>query len=663
MSTDVHLIFPPQWSPFQPPLSTPSLTAWLSEKGYSSDTTDLNVAFYDYLFSDECADLLIESAFSSLSGPSRDALVSIFRNASDFRSSIEAFRSGHDLVLRHSYSAVKEFETYLKAVSESGAGFKISPYEFSFDQSVLKSSGIDAFCNSPPPIISRFVCDFIKKMAEESTPRSFGISCIGQEQLAFSALIGKKLKESFGKPVIIGGTILSRIYERGKLPSPWLKHYFDFIVRNEGEKPLEALLGEITAETPDFTNVPGIVYEDNDGRIVAQNPPKPLKDAEIPVPDFSELPLDRYFTNELTLPILSARGCYWGKCEFCHHGMVFGDAFSISSTEKLIDTFRQLTERYGVTSFAFNDEAIPPKTVRNLGKHLPDSSETNWLFTGLIKFEPFFTPEIFEDAFRVGFRALYVGLESASERVLELMRKNCTQETMLANLSSARNAGVWIHCFLFFGFPGETDDDAQVTYDFIMDNRDVIPSIGCGTFALEHNAPIFLHLHDFGVRVLESADDSIDVYYRYEVEGGLSSTDAEQWAQRLNDDSHNNTSYQATNWIPRELLLILLRNSSIDEVLTQAMELSYQGDLLRDSSLKCFLSFHWIDTDQCYIVNRLNRRVIRATKKTGEALQNLLSLNPKLENIEQIDDAIALLEPLRSEFGNKPTYLESSKVI
>ena len=49
--TDIHLIFPPQWSPFQPFLSTPALVAYLKERGYSAIQSDWNVELYDYLIS------------------------------------------------------------------------------------------------------------------------------------------------------------------------------------------------------------------------------------------------------------------------------------------------------------------------------------------------------------------------------------------------------------------------------------------------------------------------------------------------------------------------------------------------------------------------------------------------------------------------------------
>src|SRR5262245_2535865 len=49
--TDLVLLFPPQWSPFQPALSTPSLSAWVKHAGFSCTSIDLNIQFYRYILS------------------------------------------------------------------------------------------------------------------------------------------------------------------------------------------------------------------------------------------------------------------------------------------------------------------------------------------------------------------------------------------------------------------------------------------------------------------------------------------------------------------------------------------------------------------------------------------------------------------------------------
>ena len=62
---DLFLIFVPQWSPFQPALSVPSLSAWLKRAGLGVRSLDANVLLYEWLFSDECGERLAHLALSS----------------------------------------------------------------------------------------------------------------------------------------------------------------------------------------------------------------------------------------------------------------------------------------------------------------------------------------------------------------------------------------------------------------------------------------------------------------------------------------------------------------------------------------------------------------------------------------------------------------------
>src|SRR5260370_26307896 len=103
--------------------------------------------------------------------------------------------------------------------------------------------------------------------------------------------------------------------------------------------------------------------------------------------------------------------------------MAYGEKYSKAQISAVLQTVDSLSSRYFVSCFSFNDEAIPPTTLRQMGETFPDSSSTGWAFEGLIKFEPFYTEKDFRQAARICFRLLSIGLESASERILTLMKK------------------------------------------------------------------------------------------------------------------------------------------------------------------------------------------------------------------------------------------------
>jgi len=165
----------------------------------------------------------------------------------------------------------------------------------------------------------------------------------------------------------------------------------------------------------------------------------------------------------------------------------------------------------------------------------------------------------------LGFRSLYIGLETASERVQRHMKKDNTQDVMLANLQDAHDAGIWNHTFNFFGFPTETRDEAMETIDFLLENRDIIHSEGTGTFSFEHNAPISKSPETFGVaNVQPKSGNVLELYYDYDVEKGLSAAEASDMVTLFSKLKKEKKAYRYGGWIPREHLLVLLSHYSRD---------------------------------------------------------------------------------------------------
>jgi anaerobic magnesium-protoporphyrin IX monomethyl ester cyclase len=638
---DLLLIFPPQWSPFQPPLSLPSLAAWLRRAGYKIQCLDLNVEFFYWLLSEECAEILRDAlAAGDMSEEHKIAYNAIIDSAPQYLSDLNQLRGqknteNTEYVTRH-FIAARSLETYLSVISDIYQDFTISPFDFRLKKGNLNTALLEEFVKSPPKLLEAFVDYAVDKFILPAEALSCGLSCIGQEQLIFSLLIGSRLKSEQEIPIFVGGTIFSRIFERGNLKPDWFRKYFDIVVRNEGEVPTEQLLNNLKTGRPLTENVSGIVFAEGD-KIKTSGNAHPLHPSELPIPDFDGLPLGRYLSAEITLPVLSARGCYWGKCEFCHHGMVYGEKYEAYQVEQVYKTIDALSLKYGVHLFAFNDEAIPPKIVRQIAQTFPLNSESRWNFTGLMKFEKYFTAEDFQGIYDVGFRSLYVGLESASERVLALMRKNNTQATMLKNLKDSSEAGIWLHCFLFFGFPGETVVDAQETYDFIMNNADIIGSVGCGTFSLEHNAPIHKHFSDFGVSLKVISKNDLDVYYNYDVNEGLNAAEADEWADKFNNSVYEIEHFRASGWIPREHLLCLLSKMSKEEMIAESLKIVDAGKILNHVPLKQLFTVHKFENNQLgwLLVNRVSRRVVNVNGKYKDLLTQIFDNEDNIVTVEQ----------------------------
>ncbi|MDR4473820.1 MAG: hypothetical protein MRJ92_14640 [Nitrospira sp.] len=99
-------------------------------------------------------------------------------------------------------------------------------------------------------------------------------------------------------------------------------------------------------------------------------------------------------------------------------------------------------------------------------------------WTTLIRFEETLQDQaIWDLAAKAGCCTLYYGMESANERVLNLMDKHARKSVIQNNLHQAAKAGIWNHVMAFYGFPGDVRDEALETRQFVIDNQPVIHSV------------------------------------------------------------------------------------------------------------------------------------------------------------------------------------------
>ena len=190
--------------------------------------------------------------------------------------------------------------------------------------------------------------------------------------------------------------------------------------------------------------------------------------SELPVPDFDGIPWELYFAPEKIVPYLGTRGCYWGECTFCDHGEGYIDRFRAKHADQIIEEMAQLKATLNAKHFLFTDESFPPALFIKLPKLMIEANlDIYW--TTLIRFESSLVdPEIWDTAAKSGCRSLYFGLESANERIIKLVKKDTNIDVAIKNLQEAQRVGIWSHVMGFFGFPSETQEEAEDTRRFYM---------------------------------------------------------------------------------------------------------------------------------------------------------------------------------------------------
>lgn len=344
--------------------------------------------------------------------------------------------------------------------------------------------------------------DWLTPMAHRllaDQPDLIGFSVCYAPQVAFSLALARVVRQlSPDTPLAFGGSLTTTE-----------AHFDDFlahghyIIANEGERPLLALLDALTNHTP-LENVPGLIHRSH-GQKVHNDPAAAIRLDNQPFPDFADLAMADYFTPTPVVPILTSRGCFWRRCSFCVHHEIYSDAYRLAPIPRVVEEMAAWVAR-GVSCFSFADEMMPAKRYRQISREiLRRGLKVHWF--GLARPTRHFDQETFHIMYEAGCRFLLWGVESACQRILDLIDKGTRTEEVATVLGQATTAGIKNYIFLMVGFPSETRDEFQQTLRFLYNNRASIHNIMSGPFKLEPNSKIALDPARFAITAIRDDPD------------------------------------------------------------------------------------------------------------------------------------------------------------
>ncbi len=545
----VMLVFPPDWYPSEPYLSLPTLTAFLREAGHEVIQKDVNLEMYDWFFSADFLRKVLKKVPQQLDRLKKiaktrdltDAEVELQLALCDCtRSRIgeltEKAEEAKRIVRTPEFYDSEKLEWAIAVFREVTATISLvyaparicmPPMETDLSYKLFMSSEVlDAVHDTQVNVYRDVFEQILKPAIVAEQPDVIGISIVLRQQLFSSMTFCALIKEQFPDiHVTIGGNTVTRF--RDVLPNiPNLFALFDSAIVYEGETALFQLV-EALANGTELSHVPNLLFRDASG-IHVNTETYAENMGALPAPDFDGLPLEKYFVPEPILPYLATRGCYWGRCEFCDHGEGYTAGYRTKKDWQIIQELTFLKQKYQTRHFHFTDESYPPALFRKLTRKLVESNlDIAW--TTHIRFEKsLLDDEVWQDAQDSGCKFLHMGYESGSERVLQLMDKATTTEIIQRSLELSSRHGVWNHVMGFFGFPGETYEDAKFSTQFLEDNREHVHSIGFGTFDLSRHTPVAKNPEKFGITFYQNPEWDLAMDYYFTVKDGLSIEDAER---------------------------------------------------------------------------------------------------------------------------------------
>ncbi len=239
----------------------------------------------------------------------------------------------------------------------------------------------------------------------------------------------------------------------------------DVAAMGEGEETLSDIIGTYESGKG-LDEVRGIAYK-REGSMKL-NPPRPMIENldEVPFPARDLVSYERYrWQGVLEAPIMTTRGCTF-RCQYCSSSEMMGRRYRTRSVQNVIEEIREVQEKYHVRDIEFIDDTFTLNMKRasqvmksiveeKLDIKLALSSRVNTI-----------NEDLMQDLKKGGTANMYFGVESGSQRVLDLMQKGIKLEQATAAVNLAKKYNVGVLCSYIVGFPGETPEEMNQTIKF-----------------------------------------------------------------------------------------------------------------------------------------------------------------------------------------------------
>lgn len=278
----------------------------------------------------------------------------------------------------------------------------------------------------------------------------------------------RTLKERHPSSIIIFGGIHTTALPELMLSYPFV----DYIFCGEAESSIADICRKLNTGD-DISDCPGIGSKSNNKLII--NPRPPVVDNLDSLP---QIPYEIFSVHKkYDLGYFSiSRGCPY-QCIYCCNNVTGSLKCRFKSPEKVIEEMSLLIDNYGCRDLYFFDDNFLTNETRI--KALCDGIRK----AGLNKKARFsfqsrardVQPEIMQELFNSGFKTIFFGIESVSDRLLNNIGKNESVSEIKRAVMLAKQIGFKVIANFMFCLPEESKQDRILCVDFCIEqNIDVV---------------------------------------------------------------------------------------------------------------------------------------------------------------------------------------------
>ncbi len=240
----------------------------------------------------------------------------------------------------------------------------------------------------------------------------------------------------------------------------------DIIVRKEGEITLLEILRKLEAKK-NLDNIQGITFRKCNKIIRNEDRPYIENLDDLPFPAHHLFNLNSYIkVGKLIIPLMTSRGCvYW--CDFCTAVRMFGRKYRMRSPKNVVDEIELVHNKYDVDQFTFYDDAFTvdqKRTEEICDEILRRKLDVEWDCETRVDMV---NKSLLEKMRKAGCIAVWFGVESGSQTIIDKMHKKFKIEQTRKAFEIAHEVGLMTVASVILGFPGETEETAWETINFV----------------------------------------------------------------------------------------------------------------------------------------------------------------------------------------------------
>ncbi len=325
---------------------------------------------------------------------------------------------------------------------------------------------------------TQYSYDHIINVIKKERPQLVGISFLFGGDFTYAYQLAKVIKKHSPNIKIITGGIHPTTFPREILSNAY---EFDYIVIGEGENQIVELANRMESSSlGNLGEIAGFAFRDSDGLVKVNEKRELVNYDGLPSPawdmlDFSdyEIDLSNFYNPKKHLiknkvNVFSERGCPF-KCRFCDLYMMQGRKLRRLTTDKFMGELEYLANIRGLRYFSFQDDnfIVDNKHVINICNEIVRRGiDIQFDIAG--GYVNSYNDDVVDALVAAGMVSTILNIEHGSQYIRdEIIKKSLKPEKINSVVESLRRYKVQVGTNWIMGFPEDTNETLQETYDLI----------------------------------------------------------------------------------------------------------------------------------------------------------------------------------------------------